>query len=156
MHALKHIPEKSAYSLGICKSFSDDQDNTEFWLCLQIYTSYHAGKHMCMHLVALYALLLYLLKLALEFSLSLQSFLSSAHIQDSAIQLFAIHISYCLPQREKTSVSISTRTYCTICFLTLLASPWFSQLTNPKPRECPLSSVITQTLRVLPVNQSQL
>lgn len=51
----------------------------------------------------------------------------------------------------------ATNTYHTrICWITLLASLWFSKLTNPKPRECPLSSVITQTLRVLPVNQSQL
>lgn len=63
---------------------------------------------ICMYLIALYALLLYLLKLAFEFSLPLQSFLSSTHIQDFAIQLFAIHFSYCLPQREgKTSVSIN-------------------------------------------------
>jgi len=63
---------------------------------------------MCVYLVALYALLLYLLKLAFEFSLPLQSFLSSTHIQDPAIQLFPIHFSYCLSQREgQTLVSTS-------------------------------------------------
>lgn len=69
----------------------------------------------CVYLVALYAFLLYLLKLAFEFSLPLQSFLSSAHIQDSAIQLFAIHFSHCLPQSEgMILVSISTDMYCTM------------------------------------------
>lgn len=62
------------------------------------------GKGNSVYLVPLYALLLNLLKFAFEFSLSLQSLLSSTHIQHPAIQVLAIHFSYCLTE-QNTSYS---------------------------------------------------
>lgn len=60
-------------------------------------------------LVALDPVLLDLVKLALELSLALQTFLRSAHIDDFPVDLLPIHFINCLEeQRGRLLLSLST------------------------------------------------
>lgn len=52
-------------------------------------------------LVALDPVLLDLVKLALEFSLALQTFLRSAHVDDFPVDLLPIHFINCLEEQQK-------------------------------------------------------
>lgn len=60
-------------------------------------------------LVALDPVLLDLVKLALELSLALQTFLRSAHVDDFPVDLLPIHFINCLEeQRGRLLLSLST------------------------------------------------